>query len=129
MNSHGVDLDSTLATVGDGPYRPGVVGEPIPLMVERVKRWLAQGDRVDIFTARVHPSHGVEEVEMATRAVKKWFKDLFGMEPIITCQKDPRWEDFWDDKAIQVIPGTGKRADGIVDVELEEPDGMGEYLS
>ena len=129
MNSHGVDLDSTLATF-DEWEGPEVIGELIPRMGIRVRAWLAMGDRVDIFTARVHPSHGPEEVEIGTRAVKKWFVDLFGVEPIVTCQKDPEWEDIWDDKTVQVIPNTGERADGVVDVDLEtdEADGMGEYL-
>jgi len=128
MNSHGVDLDKTLAQ-DDGLIAPDVIGEPVPLMVERVRRWLAKGDRVDMFTARVHPSHGPEEVEIASRAIKEWFVGLFGVEPIVTCQKDPAWEDIWDDKTIQIIPNTGERADGVVDVELDKPDGMGEYLS
>lgn len=128
MNSHGVDLDSTLATYTEFKGND-VIGEPIERMVTRVRKWLANGDRVDIFTARVHPSHGPEEVEVGTRAVKKWFFDLFGVEPIVTCQKDPEWQDIWDDRTVQVIPNTGERADGVVDVELEEPDGMGEFLS
>ncbi len=128
MKKHGVDLDRTLATY-DEWIAPDVIGKPIPLMVERVKRWLADGDRVDIFTARAHPSHSPEEVESATRAIKEWFENLFGVEPIVTSMKDPEWDDIWDDKTVQIIPNTGERADGIVDIELGEgPDGMGEYL-
>jgi len=126
--SHGVDLDRTLATY-DEWEGPTVIGKIIPVMEIRVRAWLAMGDRVDIFTARVHPSHGPEQVEASTRAIKDWFFEHFGVEPIVTCQKDPHWEDIWDDKTVQVIPNTGDRADGIVDVDLsEKPDGMGEYL-
>ena len=46
----GVDLDGTLAKYG---IWDGSIGEPIPLMVERVKIWIALGVEVKIFTARV----------------------------------------------------------------------------
>jgi hypothetical protein len=127
MNSHGVDLDCTLATYEEF-VAPDVIGEPIPLMVERVRQWLENGDRVDVFTARAHPSHGPEQVEKETRVIKKWFYDVFGVEPIVTCQKDPQWEDIWDDKTVQVIPNTGMRADGIEDVEIDRSDGIGGFL-
>jgi hypothetical protein len=47
----GVDLDGTLAeyTVWKGPHH---IGPPILVMLERVKRWLAAGVEVRIFTAR-----------------------------------------------------------------------------
>ena len=46
----GVDLDGTLAEYGEfkGLY---VIGDPIPKMVERVQRWLAEGWEVCIMTA------------------------------------------------------------------------------
>jgi hypothetical protein len=48
----GVDLDGTLAQYGKwaGIY---YIGKPIPLMMARVKKWLAQGKDIRIFTARV----------------------------------------------------------------------------
>ena len=126
---HGVDLDRTLATY-DEWEGADVIGEPIPLMVERVKAWIANGDRVDIFTARVHPSHGPEQVEVATRAIKEWFSSLFGVEPIVTCQKDWQWEDYWDDTAVRVVANTGMVSDGkdVDEPLVEQADGMGEYL-
>ena len=48
----GVDLDGTLAVYYDWE----IIGDPIPLMVERVQQWLKEGKHVKIFTARV--SHG-----------------------------------------------------------------------
>lgn len=47
----GVDLDGTLAVYRG--WNGGEIGEPVPAMVERVKRWLAEGQDVRIFTARV----------------------------------------------------------------------------
>ena len=49
----GVDLDGTLAYYDQ--WRGALhIGEPIPLMLERVKRWLDEGKDVRIFTARVN---------------------------------------------------------------------------
>ncbi len=49
-----VDLDGTLVKYVRGKWQgPLVFGEPIPEMVERVRRWLAAGEDVRIFTARV----------------------------------------------------------------------------
>ncbi len=47
----GVDLDGTLAHY-DGWAGPESIGEPIPLMMARVREWLALGREVRIFTAR-----------------------------------------------------------------------------
>jgi hypothetical protein len=130
MKSHGVDLDGTLATYYDGEYEPGKIGDSIPLMFERVRAWLAAGERVDVFTARVHPSHGPEEVDESMTAIKEWFKENFGVDPIVTCQKDPKWEDHWDDKAVRVVRDKGFISDQTeVDEPLvEDADGIGEFL-
>ena len=49
----GVDLDGTLAYYDQ--WRGALhIGEPIPVMLERVKRWLDEGKDVRIFTARVN---------------------------------------------------------------------------
>jgi len=52
----GVDLDGTLAKY-DKWIGVHHIGDPIPLMVDRVKEWLRQGITVKVFTARVH-GHG-----------------------------------------------------------------------
>lgn len=50
-------MDGTLAVYDEwrGAHH---IGEPIPLMVARVKDWLAAGKVVKIFTARMH-GHGL----------------------------------------------------------------------
>jgi hypothetical protein len=49
----GVDLDGTLAVNEFTIQSPLHVGPPVPAMLERVKRWLKDGQQVKIFTARV----------------------------------------------------------------------------
>lgn len=48
----GVDLDGTLAKYA-GWVGPDHIGEPVALMLRRVKKWIEQGVDVRIFTARV----------------------------------------------------------------------------
>jgi hypothetical protein len=55
----GVDLDGTLAEWKE-PYDVLQIGPPIPAMIERVKDWLAEGQDVRIFTARVGPASAAE---------------------------------------------------------------------
>jgi len=130
MKTHGVDLDKTTATY-DTWKGPEHIGEPIPLMQVRIAAWFANGDAVDVFTARMHPSHGDEETAAAEVAIRAWYMKVFGQEPReVTCEKNPKWDDIWDDKTVQVVPNTGERADGVkdVDVTLEKVDGIGEFL-
>lgn len=133
-----VDLDGTLAEWHGWPA-DGSIGAPIPAMVNRVKRWLAAGHDVVIYTARVWPLGTHDEAEISysrqslddlgfggiaiTRTeramqaadqhfrVKAWCLEHIGQELPITCIKDPFIEEFWDDRAIGVIPNTGRRAD------------------
>lgn len=125
-----VDFDGTLATyyvTDTRPYDPSVVGEPIPRMVERVRRWLAEGDEVTIFTARVNPRCGLSEVALAEKAVKAFCVEQFGRELPVTCMKDPEFEEVWDDRAVRV-----RTNEGLLDVYLEksavDEDVFGEFL-
>ena len=54
----GVDLDGTLAEYHGWN---GSIGKPIAPMVDRVKRWLAEGVEVRIMTARVSNRGGYSE--------------------------------------------------------------------
>ncbi len=102
----GVDLDGTLAHY-DGWKGAGHIGEPIPIMVARVLRWLEKGDQVAIVTARV--SRGSLEAEIA---IKDWCLKHLGQVIPITNEKDFQMFELWDDRAIQIIHNTGERADG-----------------
>ena len=50
----GVDLDGTLAQY-DGFKGCTVIGDPVQVMLARVKKWISEGIEVRIFTARVNP--------------------------------------------------------------------------
>lgn len=108
----GVDLDGTLAHY-DHWRGPDHIGAPIPAMVERVRRWLSDGKEVRIFTARVwsHPNNAdaFREVEERVRpAIDRFCVEQFGRNLRATCVKDYEMIELWDDRAIQVIPNTGR---------------------
>ncbi len=99
----GVDFDGTLATYSSGQYP--ALGDPIPLMVERVRRWLAQGIEVRILTARAADRRSVP-------AVRAWCLTHLGRDLEVTDRKDFDMIELWDDRAIGVLCNTGRRADG-----------------
>jgi hypothetical protein len=60
----GVDLDGTLAYYDpEADFDPEKVGPPVPKMVARVKRWLAEGKTVKILTARVASGNGIQKFD------------------------------------------------------------------
>jgi hypothetical protein len=126
----GVDFDGTLAKY-ETWVSPEHCGEPIEPMVERVKRWLAEGREVRIFTARVFPllfvapgappatwqlpdsgyaasAARMYEAGIAAQAIQRWCRQHLGQELIITCVKDYSMIELWDDRAVQVHPNTGE---------------------
>ncbi len=102
----GVDLDGTLAEHREwrGPTH---IGAPIPKMVARVKQWLADGEDVRIFTARVGGHQTAAEVAIAQEAIRRWCHDHIGQVLPITAEKDYDMVALWDDLAVQVVPNTG----------------------
>ena len=104
----GVDFDKTLSTY-EKYVSPTTLGEPIPLMINRVKKWLNEGKLVKIFTARVASDHSIEDQIAAEDAIKKWCLEHIGQELEVTAIKYAAMYEFWDDKAISVEPNTGKR--------------------
>lgn len=110
----GVDLDGTLAEY-HGWQGPQHIGKPIAPMVDRVRRWLAEGKEVRIFTARV--SHDgtytrVLEAMSAHLAIMEWCIKVFTHPLPVTNVKDYAMHELWDDRAVQVRQNTGERADG-----------------
>ena len=105
----GVDLDGTLARY-DGWKGPQHIGEPIPAMLNRVKRWLSEGKDVRIFTARVCSNNPFKLT--AIKAIEEWCKQHIGVILLITAEKDSNMIELWDDRCIQVIPNTSARVDG-----------------
>lgn len=106
----GVDFDGTLA-VYDGWKGPGELGEPVPEMVERVRRWLAEGRDVRVFTARVYtdgsPARSVEAT-FARHAIADWCNKHLGKVLPITCTKDYGMIELYDDRAVSVEANTGR---------------------
>lgn len=103
----GVDLDGTLAFY-EGWKGPAHVGAPIPAMVERVQRWLADGQYdVKIFTARVS-TRDREEAAAVVAAIQLWCEEHIGARLEVTCVKDYAMVELWDDRAVQVVPNTGQ---------------------
>lgn len=99
----GVDLDGTLAFY-DGWVAPDFIGAPIPLMVKRVKRWLADGKTIKIFTARVSDP---EQAEIARPAIESWCKVHLGQVLEVTCVKDFGMTVLFDDRCVTVEKNTG----------------------
>ena len=103
----GVDLDGVLAEYHS--WNNGRIGKPVLKMVERVKAWLAKGKDVRVFTARV--SNDPEGHQL--RLIQQWCRDNIGESLPVTCEKNFQMNELWDDRAVQVIPNTGERADGL----------------
>lgn len=105
----GVDLDGTLAMY-HGWQGPEHIGEPVPLMLERVKAWLAQGEDVRIFTARVSRdgTHARDaEARRARLAIGRWCLRHVGQELPVTNVKDYGMRELYDDRAVTVQQNTG----------------------
>lgn len=107
----GVDLDGTLAHY-EGWVSVEHIGEPVPLMMQRVNHWLQEGRDVRIMTARVCPQRDELEREKAVYAIQQWCRKHFGAALPITHEKDFAMVELWDDRCVQVEPNTGRRIDG-----------------
>lgn len=118
----GVDLDGTLARY-DGWVSEKHIGEPIPLMAERVRTWLAEGKDIRIFTARVDGGYAAlamghsdaakfHDVAYIVSIIQDWTEKHFGRRLPVTNQKDFGLIELWDDRAVQIMFNTGLRADG-----------------
>lgn len=95
----GVDLDGTLAEYASWQ---GItqIGRPVPLMLKRVRVWIAAGYQIKIMTARAGLPEGVD-------SVKSWLAKHGLPELEVTNQKDFDMIELWDDRAIQVVPNSG----------------------
>jgi hypothetical protein len=103
----GVDLDGTLAKSVKAQTGEEI-GVPIHPMVQLLKRWLANGEDVRIFTARVNPHRGQATAMRARRAIEAWCKRHVGQVLPITYEKDWDMTLLFDDRARQVERDTGR---------------------
>ena len=120
----GVDLDGTLAEYNYGDlYRNGntYIGQPVPLMLERIKRWRAEGVEVRIFTARVSEEHPGDLAKIRD-AIEAWCLEHIGEVLPITNVKDYSMMELWDDRSVQVIPNTGISIRQLAQENLEHDD-------
>lgn len=137
---YGFDLDGTLAKY-DGWKGISSIGEPVPPIVNLMKKMVGEGLKVKILTARVAPRSNVERMpnpyivnhlcipspsDMPWAFAKEWTAKEFiqewcwrnlGFVPEITHQKDHLMLNLFDDRVTQVEPNTG-RILGRLPVEL-----------
>lgn len=115
----GVDLDGTLATYTTFKGHEHI-GEPIAPMVERVKRWIAEGRDVRVFTARAdggvaaknagEPAYKeFEDRDKIINIIQDWTEKHIGVRLPVTNVKDFCMDELWDDRAVQVEKNTGRR--------------------
>jgi hypothetical protein len=108
----GVDLDATLAEYHG--FIEDVIGKPVPVMLERVKRWLAEGWEVRIVTARVgtaepgRVSDTPEKIEAIRTMIEDWCEEHLGQRLRVTNEKDYGMVEIWDDRCVQVEENTGR---------------------
>jgi hypothetical protein len=100
----GVDLDGTLAFHGQHEKETGEIGPPIEKMVSRIRRWLAEGYQVKIFTGRL----AMGDSKTIKRKIENWCRMHLGFVLPITDKKDPSMTEYWDDRAQQVFKNTGE---------------------
>jgi hypothetical protein len=103
----GVDLDGTLARLAKA-QNGEEIGVPIHPMVQLVKVWLACGEDIPIFTARVNPKRGRVIAIRARRAIQAWCKRHLGHVLPITHEKNWDMTLLFDDIARQVERDTGR---------------------
>ncbi len=114
-----VDFDGTLALF-QGWRGQLVLGAPIPAMVERVKRWLAAGDEVFIYTARVNEDPALCDAgnPATIAAIEDWCVQHIGQKLLVHQKK--MFERLYDDMAVQVVQNTGLTLKEAVVRILEE---------
>jgi uncharacterized protein with NRDE domain len=107
----GFDLDGTLATTTNRKFDPKDIGEPVPQMIELVKKYLDEGKDVKIFTARVSTNGtglSVYNTIVGRRHIKSWARKHIGKNLEIVCMKDSRMSVCYDDLSVQVKQNTGE---------------------
>lgn len=102
----GVDLDRTLAFY-DGFVHELHIGDPVPEMVEKVKKALSEGKKIKVFTARMSPVPG-RNLDEVRKGIEDWCEEHIGERLEVTNVKDFGCLELWDDIARQVVANTGE---------------------
>lgn len=102
-----VDLDGTLARY-DGYKGYEHIGEPIKPMVEKVQKWVNQGHKVSIYTARMacFGEHSCDDPAAVKLVIQLWCMVHIGMILPVTNIKGGQ-DLFFDDRAVEVMQNTG----------------------
>jgi hypothetical protein len=98
-----VDLDGTLMHNNGEPINH--FGPLVPAMEARVRQWIAEGQEVLIFTARVHQSGFDPEI---IKKIEDWTEQTFGKRLRVTGIKECGIQQIWDDRAVAVERNTGR---------------------
>jgi len=102
----GFDLDGTLAHYTNWAEQGNAIGAPIPRMIDLLKKTLADGYEVRIFTAR----KGQDIL------IHQWLARQ-GLPPLeVTDRKDPMCVRIYDDRAVQVIRNEGALVGGETEI-------------
>lgn len=101
----GVDFDGTFAEY-HGWAGPFEFGPPVPEMLARVKRWLKKGRRVKIFTARASDPDPELRPQIVAK-IQDYTEEHVGRRLEVTYEKDYHCVQYWDDRAVQVVPNEG----------------------
>jgi hypothetical protein len=113
----GVDLDGTLAhDLGNRRENKGLeeIGSPIKPMLNRLRKWIAEGKTVKIFTAR---ASSPRQVVM----IKKWLAS-YGLPDLeVTNVKDLRMIELWDDRCVQVMTNLGEPINRNAAISRDRP--------
>lgn len=109
----GVDFDGTLVISPhySGPGTSHPVGDPIPRMVDRVRKWLEQGEEVRIVTARAEGPWEGSSREVILGEIEDFCWKHFGRPLMITATKDWNMRVLYDDRAVHIVPNTGMTLD------------------
>lgn len=115
----GFDLDRTLAYYS--LEQKELIGEPIPHILELVKKLIHEGKDVRIFTARANidsynGNHNLLEYHL--QLIREWCNTHIGKVLPITCSKDFNTEKIYDDIAVHVIPNKGKLVGDFISTHI-----------
>jgi len=107
-----VALDGTLAQLSID----GRIGEPVPAMLTRLKKWLEEGKTVKIVTPRVakeedldnaSPKEDYDRADAIRIEIVGWCEKHVGRVLDITCRIEPGMIELWDAKAVGVLLNRG----------------------
>jgi translation initiation factor 2 alpha subunit (eIF-2alpha) len=102
----GFDLDGTLAKY-DGWQGVDHIGEPVPLMVQRIRDYIEKGVVCKIFTARVCTHQDDYTIKQIEDIIKDWCEKHIGYRIAVTNQKDFGMIKLYDDRCQRVEENTG----------------------